>query len=647
MKNRYLSSAYYTRLLIVGLDLLVGSISFYLAALLRFDFHIPDFQISFVYSTMVLIGIMNAIFFKVFRTYSGIIRFTSKNDIKRIVYAVLLTSVLLSMFRMLGGGQRYFLVSHSINIIYLVITSVVLIGMRLSIRLILRERRISGNKKEATSIVVYGAGELGFTTIQTIMNDPDHEYNVVRVFDDNPGMERKSIEGIPVFTSKRELVNIFESNNVKKAIIAINNLTRAKKNEFVNLCLEHGVEVMSIPPVSDWVNGKLNVSQISNINIEDLLSRPSIKIDRENISREVQGKTVLVTGAAGSIGSEIAKQLLSFYPHTLILLDIAETPLVNLELDIKENFNTTKGVKTIVCDIRDKKRLEYVFDNFRPGIVYHAAAYKHVPMMEWNPTEAIKVNVLGTKNVMDLSSHYQVDKVVMVSTDKAVNPTNVMGATKRIAEIYVQALNRRSETAFVTTRFGNVLGSNGSVIPRFKNQIEHGGPVTITHPEITRYFMTIPEACQLVLEAGAMGNGGEVMLFDMGQPVRILDLAKKMIMLCGLEPDKDVKIEFTGLRPGEKLFEELLHDKEKDLPTHHEKIKIASVNVYTWDIVNKFMLELKEASRKNDDFECVFLMKKLVSDYTSNNSRFEVVDRKIDNSSPTDLSKEILRKNIQ
>jgi FlaA1/EpsC-like NDP-sugar epimerase len=380
-----------------------------------------------------------------------------------------------------------------------------------------------------------------------------------------------------------------------------------------------------VPPAKKWINGELSFNQLRSVNIEDLLEREPIKLDNDLISAQLNNKIILITGAAGSIGSELSRQCLKYNPKKIILLDQAESPLHEVELEFGDKYAKDK-FETVIGDVRNLDRMRNVFRTFKPEIVFHAAAYKHVPMMENNPSESILNNILGTKNTADLSVEYNVQKFVFVSTDKAVNPTNVMGASKRIAEIYIQSLGKKSSVKFITTRFGNVLGSNGSVIPRFKRQIEIGGPITITDPEITRYFMTIPEACQLVLEAGSMGKGGEIFVFDMGKSVKIVDLARKMIKLSGLEEGKDIKIVYTGLRPGEKLFEELLADSENTLPTHHSQILIGKVREYQYDEVSKVINELIELFDTQNNTKIVQCMKELVPEFKSNNSVFEKLD---------------------
>ena len=407
--------------------------------------------------------------------------------------------------------------------------------------------------------------------------------------------------------------------------MAIQDLSPIRKKELVDICIAENVEVLNVPPVNKWINGELSLKQIRSIKINDLLGRDIINISIEPIKKDLKGKVVLISGAAGSIGSEIVKQVSAFEPKQLLLIDQAESPLFQLELDQAAEYKNINSL-FLLADVGDKKRIKSIFERYQPDYVFHAAAYKHVPMMEKNPMEAIRVNVLGTRNMANLSVAYEVEKFVMISTDKAVNPTNVMGASKRFAEIYVQSLNAISATQFITTRFGNVLGSNGSVIPLFEKQIANGGPLTVTHPEITRFFMTIPEACRLVLEAGSMGKGGEIFVFDMGRSVKIVDLAKRMIRLSGLELDKDIRIEFTGLRPGEKLFEELLNKEENTMGTHHHKILIANIRHYEKPMVDEAISQLKEALNRQDAFELVKVLKDVIPEYKSENSEFSSLD---------------------
>ena len=422
-----------------------------------------------------------------------------------------------------------------------------------------------------------------------------------------------------------KLDELLQNNNVAHLIISIQNLLPARKQQIVDTCLNYTIKILTVPPITNWINGELSFKQIKKVKIEDLLGRDPIILDKEDIEKQLSGKVILVTGAAGSIGSEIVRQIIPFNPKLIILVDQAESPLYEIELELFDKHKQ-QCYEVVIGDVRNRERMGNVFRTFNPQIVFHAAAYKHVPMMENNPSESIFTNVLGTRNLADLSVEYKVEKFVMISTDKAVNPTNVMGASKRIAEIYTQSLSKKSNTKFITTRFGNVLGSNGSVIPRFRQQIENGGPLTITHPDITRYFMTIPEACQLVLEAGAMGQGAEIFIFDMGKSVKIVELAKKMIKLSGLTLDKDISIVYTGLRPGEKLYEELLADHENTLPTHHTQIMKAKVKEYDLNEITTSINELIALFDQQDNKLIVKKMKTLVPEFKSNNSIYEKLD---------------------
>ena len=437
----------------------------------------------------------------------------------------------------------------------------------------------------------------------------------------------KKLEGINIYRSSG-LEQLLQRRTIDRLIIAKRDLPAERKREVVELGLKYDIAVLEVPRFESWINGELSVRQIRKVNIEDLLERDTIKLNEEELSKQILNKSVLVTGAAGSIGSEIVRQLTRFKPSKIVLFDQAESPLYDIELELREEFQFFDA-EIVIGDMRDKERMENVFSVLRPDLVYHAAAYKHVPMMENNPSEAIKTNVFGTANVAELAVRYGAERFVMVSTDKAVNPTNVMGASKRIAEIYIQSLDKKSKTSFITTRFGNVLGSNGSVIPRFKRQIEAGGPVTVTHPEITRYFMTIPEACQLVLQAGALGNGGEIFVFDMGESVKIVDLARKMIKLSGYKLGNDINISFTGLRPGEKLYEELLNVKENTLPTVHPRIMIAKVREYSHSEVVELVSEFHPYLQEKDNFGIVRHMKVMVPEFRSKNSVYEQLDKEM------------------
>ncbi|MEI6817937.1 MAG: nucleoside-diphosphate sugar epimerase/dehydratase, partial [Bacteroidota bacterium] len=467
-------------------------------------------------------------------------------------------------------------------------------------------------------------GEAGIITKRTLDRDAGTKYNVLAFIDDNPKKAGMKLEGVTIYNPS-ELEVLLKNNNVAHLIISIQNGSPKRRQEIVETCLNYNVKVLNVPPVKTWINGELSFKQIKKVKIQELLERDPIELDLGQIRNNLSGKTVLITGAAGSIGSELVRQIINFNPKKVILLDQAESDLYDIEMEIHEN-RRQDNVEAVIGDVRNKDRMTNVFRTFKPQIVYHAAAYKHVPMMESNPSESILTNVLGTKILADLAIEFGVERFVMISTDKAVRPTNVMGASKRIAEIYIQSLNKNVKTKFITTRFGNVLASNGSVIPRFQKQIEEGGPITVTHPEITRFFMTIPEACQLVLEAGAMGSGGEIFIFDMGKSVKIVDLAKNMVKLSGLTLGKDIQLVYTGLRPGEKLYEELLNDNENVIATHHPKIMIAKVEEHDFNVISKDITELISMFNDQDNLPIVRKMKQIVPEFISNNSVYEQLD---------------------
>jgi len=484
---------------------------------------------------------------------------------------------------------------------------------------------------KTSNILIYGAGQTGIITKHVI--DSAGTSKVVGFLENDGNKVGKVLDGSKIFTANPELLEDLLINfNVDELIITVKNISVERKNEIVDLCLKNQVRVRAVPPVEKWVKGELSLNQIKEINIEDLLGREAIKLDNLNVEKEIRGKRICITGAAGSIGSELVRQVTQYSPELIILIDQAESPLYELEQDIKR-MDVRVPIFPYLADITNRERIHFIFEEHHPEIVFHAAAYKHVPVMESNPSEAVMCNILGTKTLADLCVDFKVRKFVMISTDKAVNPTNVMGCSKRIAEIYVQSLNNhleligKSTTLFVTTRFGNVLGSNGSVIPMFKKQIENGGPITVTHPEITRYFMTIPEACQLVLEAGSMGRGGEIFIFDMGKSVKIYDLARKMILLSGLEPGRDIDIVFTGLREGEKLYEELLNNAENTLETHHNKIMIAQVQEYSYQEIDRYVELFNDLINDRNELKMVALMKELVPEFKSNYSRYEILDK--------------------
>jgi FlaA1/EpsC-like NDP-sugar epimerase len=569
------------------------------------------------------------------RSYEGIVRHTGFKDGSNIFKTVFINFVLFLFLNFFHGNflNDRFLLPTSVLIIASLSSLFMLIFYRLLVKELFVYLKNGFIVKEQKSGVIFGAGESGLIAQEAIKRDSNSNFNTIAFLDDDPKKEGKNIAGIRIFHGIKSLAKLKDQYGVTELIIAVRDLDVLRKREIIDECLKLGISVSIVPPVDQWINGGLTAGAIREIKIEDLLSREQIILDNPQIHEDLIDKTVLVTGAAGSIGSELCRQIAHYQPKLLILLDIAESALYDIENEFKENYSYCP-IKIVLGDVRNKKKMKEIFKTFKPQVVFHAAAYKHVPMMENYPEEAVHSNVIGTKVLADLSVLSQVDKFVFVSTDKAVNPTNVMGASKRAAEMYVQALNeylevnhKKYHTKFITTRFGNVLGSNGSVIPLFKKQILHGGPLTVTHPEITRYFMTIPEACQLVLEAAVMGNGGEIYVFDMGEPVKILDLAKKMIQLSGKKEDEDIKIIFTGLREGEKLYEELLNDFETVKITHHPKIKIAQVMPAAYHKIDGQIDLFQDLILKNSENELVGHLKTIVPEFISNSSRFEVLDR--------------------
>lgn len=609
------------------IDLGIVFVGLILAYLLRFNFKIPEGEIETFYFVFPLVLGIRSITFLLGKTNRGMIRYTSSADAQRIFIITIIGS---AIFILLNIVKFYlidetFLVPFSIISIEFLSTIFLLVTFRLAVKQIYEE--IKNSSKEVQKVVIYGAGEAGIITKRTLDRVTRVNNQVIAFLDDNAKKVGKKIEGVNIHYPSY-IDKLLETKELDHLIIAFQGINPEKRKELIEKSIQFKVRVSNVPPPSDWINGELTYRQIQNVRIEDLLGRDSIKLDANVINQYITGKVIVVTGAAGSIGSELAKQIAQFNPKKLILLDQAESPLYDLDIDLKTRFGNS-FTQLILADIRNEKRIESVFSNYRPQLVFHAAAYKHVPIMEDNPTEAIRTNVQGSKNLVELAGKFNVEKFIMISTDKAVNPTNIMGASKRIAEIYAQAANQKYNTQYITTRFGNVLGSNGSVIPLFRKQIADGGPVTVTHKDITRFFMTIPEACQLVLEAGNMGQGGEIFIFDMGEPVKILDMAKKMIALSGLELGKDIHIQVTGLRPGEKLFEELLATEENTITTHHPKIMIAKVRELTFEQVEENLEQLINLQRKQNHVLMVKKMKELVPEFISNNSVYEKLDRLI------------------
>ncbi len=616
------------RWLILIIDVCISFTSIITAYFLRFNFNLPETyfdseNLNSFYWVIPMVLLVRLISFLISRTYAGIVRYTGTKDAGRIFIVILFGSLFL-------GFSNY--ISFKYNGIYLIPFSVIGIDFltnifimtfsRLFVKTVYMEYIAKSKQKE--NVLIFGINDLAIITKRTMLKDVDSKFKVIAFIDYTNVHKGQKLDGLSIYG-----INMLESvllkHKISTMIFADKNVLAKIKEKALAACINNNIRILTLPDVNHWINGELSIKQIRQVKIDDLLERAPIKLDDAQIKRDTINKTILVTGAAGSIGSEIVRQLLRFNPNKIVVFDQAESPLYDLELELKEKYRFDK-INVIIGNITDKYRLEKVFKTCRPSIIYHAAAYKHVPMMENNPAEAVRANVLGTKTLADLAMKYHVKKFVMVSTDKAVKPTNVMGASKRIAEIYTQSLNQFNETKFITTRFGNVLGSNGSVINRFRNQIEKGGPVTVTHPDITRFFMTIPEACQLVLEAGAMAAGGEIFVFDMGKSVKIIDLAKNMIKLSGLELGIDIEISITGLRPGEKLYEELLNDKENTLTTHHPQIMIGKVITFDHFEIKTLIKKLIKIGQGTDNFLIVKAMKEIVTDFISQNSVYSELD---------------------
>lgn len=637
MKNIIYGERALSKWLIFIIDQIIVSwslaVSFFIIK--QFEFAEILRGVFFIYATIYsLIAI--CVFIRM-RIHSGIIRYSNTEDIFRIFSAVLLTTVLYSLVVNVVVVPFFHLFWDHFAVVALInffISTSLLIMLRIGVKSFFSYIKNSrtGEKK---IVLIYGSDSASILLKQALAVKKINRFEIVGFIDDNVDRVDKRIEQKKVFASSA-IANLKKKYKVDSMLVMSNCPNVEGKRIAIEKCMEAGIIVQTVPPSDQWLYGKLQLKQIQNLRIEDLLQRESIILKKNNILNEITGKRILVTGAAGSIGSEIVRQVLSYNPEKVILCDQAESPLHELQLEVEDAYPGSKCC-IFMADIQNARRIRTLFQEFRPQIVFHAAAYKHVPMMECYPTEAIMTNVLGTKNLADISIEFDVDKFIMISTDKAVNPTNVMGASKRLAEIYIQSLNEfkkntgieglsGNKTRFITTRFGNVLGSNGSVITRFQTQIARGGPITVTHPEITRYFMTIPEAVQLVMEAAAMGHGGEIFVFDMGKPVKIVDLANNMIKLSGLTPEKDIEIVFSGLRPGEKLYEELLNKEEHSIPTHHHKIKISRVITYPFNYVDQVISELLELNDMDNDYEVVKKMKEIVPEFKSNNSVYEKLD---------------------
>lgn len=625
---------YLPRWIILSIDVIIVSVTSAITYML-----LDGMGLTYIIKSYIVFGIVtylcvNIFFFRILRIYSGIIRHSSFIDAIKIFFSQIASlSVFLVInfiLLLLGHGKIFLNTGLFINF---VLSFCALFSYRIMVKQIF-ERYISENKNTVLiRAMIYGSGTNAIAIARALKAEIPTRFKVVAFIDKDSQNSSKRILNLPIFSQNRKLPVLMRSKGAQALIIADKNLTKEEKLNIIDDCLEYSYKVYTVPIIKDWEDEKEISTKVKTFEIQDLLERKPIVLNNNAISGQIQGKSILITGAAGSIGSEIVQQVIGFNPKRLIILDQAETPLHHLSIEI-EKMNLNVEIHSIIADIRNKAVVENVFKKFDINVVFHAAAYKHVPLMEENPAQAIFANVLGTQNLADLSAKYRIDRFVMVSTDKAVNPSNVMGASKRIAEKYVQSLHFQlqkndpnNHTKYITTRFGNVLGSNGSVVPLFTKQIAQGGPLTITHPDIIRYFMTIPEACQLVLEAGAMGNGGEIFIFDMGKPVKIIDLAHKMIRLAGFVPNKEIKIEIVGLRPGEKLYEELLNNSAKTLATHHEKIMIAQELCDDYYYVKESIEKLVSEAHTHNNDNIVSQMKRLVPEFVSMNSTFQSLDQ--------------------
>jgi FlaA1/EpsC-like NDP-sugar epimerase len=631
MKKYILFNRVVPRWVIMLLDICIVATSFSFSFFIVYRFEFINILRGYFFIYTGLYCIITAEVMYIMRIHTGLIRYSNTRDVLRIFGSVFLSTLIYLVTINVWVLPNWYINAITINMVMLVnfsVSSTLLILLRTAVKSAYYYiHNYSSSTK--TFVLIYGSDSSAVLVKQALETSAKTNFSVIGFVDDDPDKINKEIEQVKVYDIDK-LDKLIEKRKVDKIIVMNHHLDETAKKIALEKCIALGIQVLTVPPSDQWIYGKLNLQQIKDLKIEDLLQRKPIQIDTTRISEDLEGKRVLVTGAAGSIGSEIVQQVLGYNPALVILCDQAESPLHEIRLEVEERFPDVP-IKIFIADIRNYGRMYKLFDDYNPEVVFHAAAYKHVPMMEENPTEGVLTNVLGTKHIADLAVEFGVNKFVMISTDKAVNPSNIMGTTKRIAEIYIQSLKnsaRNNGTRFITTRFGNVLGSNGSVIPRFKAQIQKGGPITVTHPEITRYFMTIPEAVHLVLEAGTMGIGGEIFIFDMGEPVKITDLALKMIKLAGLQPERDIKIVYTGLRPGEKLYEELLNDGESTMPTYHEKIKISQVIDYTYEHVLADVNELLTLNKQNNVVAVVNKMKTIVPEFISKNSEYEELDNK-------------------
>lgn len=622
---------------VLFLDLLLCTIAFWISVWIgssyfNYDSDIP--QILPIGQQYLVILIVQTLAFGLFNTYAGILRYSTFTDMLKVLLANVSTGIAIVIFNYaMDWSTGMHPIFNTIVAIYVPVAFVLLFTLRVAVKTFGEVLQQYGNG--SPRVLIYGIKYAGVSIAKMLRSAGNTPYRPVGFISD--GEHGFEVAGLPVLQLNEKLFDWMKARKIQHVIVSPLKMREINPAKDLQIFIDHNIRILTTPYFTSVDNPNdidaQRIGRIDAIRIEDLLERPQIDVSTENVRQIIQGKVVLVSGAAGSIGSELVRQIQQYNPQVTILLEIAESPLHDLSLDLQKQFPEARFIP-VIADVRDRERIEQIFSELRPDVVYHAAAYKHVPLMESYPNEAVRANVLGTKNMADMAVKYGTERFVMISTDKAVNPTNIMGASKRIAEIYVQSLFHKLQkenpqcTKFITTRFGNVLGSNGSVIPYFRKQIAAGGPVTVTHPEIIRYFMTIPEACTLVMEASTLGNGGEIFVFDMGKPVKILDLARNMIRLAGYTPEKDIPIVFTGLRPGEKLYEELLNQKELTLPTSNSKIMIARVREFDYNEVSQRIDLLIETSHQNKSFTTVKMMKELVPEYISKNSIYEQLDPK-------------------
>lgn len=633
--SHWVDMDYLPRWGVLLLDLLIVFVAFVFSYviggnLLEYD---TSYLVLPIWAQIIVLMAIQSIFFWAFRTYSGILRYSTFVDTIKVSLSVLLTGIV-----MIGANEitkhsaSEVLLLNSVIIIYIFVAITLLFGWRVTVKTTFEY--LSHQNTTSNKVFIYGTQSAGLTIAKMLQSNLDSPYRAVGFIADEGEKIQHNLLGLKVYMRDEKLIQTMQDKGVTGVIVSPIKMKSINPLKDLSIFINHNIRVMTTPYFDDYNpevednNFAQRIGKIESINVEDLLERPTIDINTDNVRNTLSNQVVMITGAAGSIGSEIVRQVANYHPRVIVLLEIAESPLHDVLIDLKKEFPEQQFAHTI-ADVRDAKMIDEAFEEYQPDVVFHAAAYKHVPLMEDFPRQAVLTNVLGTKNVADMAMKYGTKRFVMISTDKAVNPTNVMGASKRIAEIYVQSLYLKnpSGTKFITTRFGNVLGSNGSVVPYFKKQIAAGGPVTVTHPDIIRYFMTIPEASSLVLEAAALSNGGEIFCFDMGHPVRIADLAKNMIRLAGYEPGKDIEIIYTGLRPGEKLYEELLNQKELTIPTVNEKILVAKVRKYDFDAVSTQIQALIEEAQTGKAFPCVQKMKTIVPEYKSKNSVYEQLDK--------------------